>query len=130
MSTQIFVKETTYGSFTVEKDINQENYEENFDYIIDVYQNQDQTPFETRTQFSLNLNELDQLQSNIHLDKNSIKNNSVTITDGENGTLKSIRLHKNEYNIVELHILDKKGNVEKNHHFKLKNCRNLLKNMI
>lgn len=113
MSTQIFVKETTYGSFTVEKDINQENYEENFDYIIDVYQNQDQTPFETRTQFSLNLNELDQLQSNIHLDKNSIKNNSVTITDGENGTLKSIRLHKNEYNIVELHILDKKGNVEK-----------------
>ena len=29
MSTEIFVKETTYGSFTIEKDINQENYEEN-----------------------------------------------------------------------------------------------------
>ena len=113
MSTEIFVKETTYGSFTVKKDINQENYEENFDYILDVYQNQDQTPFETRTQFSLSLNELDQLPSNIHLNKNSIENNDITINDGKNGTIKYIRLHKNEYNIIELHIIDKKGNVEK-----------------
>ena len=113
MPTEIFVKETTYGSFTVEKDVNPSNYEENFDYILEHYQSQDQSPFETRTQFSLSLNELDQLPSNIHLDKNSIENNSVTITDGKNGTLKSIRLHKNEYNIVELHILDRKGAVEK-----------------
>jgi len=113
MSTEIFVKETTYGSFTVEKDVNPSNYEKNFDYILEHYQNQDQSPFETRTQFSLNLSELDQLPSNINIDKNSIKNNDITINYGENGTLKSIRLHKNKYNIVELHILDKKGNVEK-----------------
>ena len=113
MSTEIFVKETTYGSFTVEKDINQENYEDNFDYVLDVYQNQDQTPFETRTQFSLSLNELDQLPSNIHLDKNSIENNKLTITDGENGILKSIQLYKNNQNQIELYIFDKKDRVEK-----------------
>lgn len=113
MSTEIFVKETTYGSFTVEKDINPSNYEENFEYILKHYQNQDQSPFETRTQFSLNLSELEQLLSNINIDKNSIENNDITINYGKNGVLKSIRLHKNEYNIVELHILDRKGNVEK-----------------
>ena len=113
MSTEIFVKETTYGSFTVEKDVNPSNYEENFDYILEHYQNQDQSPFETRTQFSLNLNELDKLPSNINIDKSSIENNDITITDVKNGILKSIRLHKNEYGIVELYILDKKENVEK-----------------
>ena len=113
MSTEIFVKETTYGSFTVEKDVNPSNYEENFDYILEHYQNQDQSPFETRTQFSLNLSELEQLPSNINIDKNSIENNDITINDGENCTIKSIRLHKNEYDIVELYILDRKGNVEK-----------------
>ena len=113
MSTEIFVKETTYGSFKIEKDVNPSNYDENFEYILDHYQNQDQTPFETRTQFSLSLNELDQLPSNIKLDKNSIENNDITITNRDKGILKSIRLHKNEYGIIELYILDKKGNVEK-----------------
>lgn len=113
MSTEIFVKETNYYNFKVDKDIDQHNYEENFDYILEHYQNQDQSPFETRTQFSLNLSELEQLPSNINIDKNSIEKNDITINDGENGTLKSIRLHKNEYGIVELYILDKKGRVEK-----------------
>ena len=113
MSTEIFVKETTYSSFKIDKDINPSNYEENFDYILEHYQNQDQRPFETRTQFSLNQKELDQLSSNINIDKNSIKNNNITITNDENGILKSIRLYKNEQNQIELYILDKKGNVEK-----------------
>ena len=113
MSTEIFVKETTYSSFKIEKDINPSNYEKNFDYILEHYQNQDQSPFETRTQFSLNQKELDQLPSNINIDKNSIKNNNITITNDENGILKSIRLYKNEQNQIELYILDKKGNVEK-----------------
>lgn len=113
MSTEIFVKETTYSSFKIEKDINPSNYEENFDYILEHYQNQDQSPFETRTEFSLNPKELDQSPSNIHLDKNLIENNNITITDSENGILKSIRLHKNEQNKIELHIRDKKGQVEK-----------------
>lgn len=113
MSTEIFVKETTYSSFTVEKDVSPSNYEENFDYILEHYQNQDQSPFETRTQFSLNLSELEQLPSNINIDKNSIENNDITINDGEKGILKSIRLHKNKYDVIELHILDKKSNVEK-----------------
>ena len=59
------------------------------------------------------MSELEQLPSNINIDKNSIENNDITINDGENGTIKSIRLHKNEYDIVELYILDRKGNVEK-----------------
>lgn len=113
MSTEIFVKETTYSSFKIEKDINPSNYKENFDYILENYQNQDQIPFETRTQFSLNQKELDQLPSNINIDKNSIKNNNITITNDKNGILKSIRLYKNEQNQIELYILDKKGNVEK-----------------
>ena len=113
MSTEIFVKETTYGSFTVEKDVNPLNYEENFDYILEQYQSQDQSPFETRTQFSLNLSELEQLPSNINIDKSLIENNNITITNRDKGILKSIRLHKNEYGIVELYILNKKGRVEK-----------------
>lgn len=113
MSTKIFVKETTYSSFKIEKDINPSNYEENFDYILEHYQNQDQSPFETKTEFSLNLKELDKLPSTIHLDKNSIENNNITITDDENGILKSIRLYKNQQNQIELYILDKKSNVEK-----------------
>lgn len=113
MSTEIFVKETTYGSFTVEKDISPSNYEDNFDYIIDYYQNQDQSPFETKTEFSLNLKELDQLPSNIDIDKNSITNNSITITNGDKGILKSIRLYKNNQNQIELYILDEKGKIEK-----------------
>lgn len=113
MSTEIIVKETNYYNFKVDKDIDQHNYEENFDYILDHYQNQDQSPFETRTQFSLNLNELDQLPSNINIDKSSLENNNITITNRDKSILKSIRLHKNEYGIVELYILDKKGRVEK-----------------
>lgn len=113
MSTEIFVKETKYRSFTIEKDVNPSNYEEHFDYILEHYQNQDQSPFETRTEFSLNLKKLDKLPSTIHLDKNSIENNNITITDDENGILKSIRLYKNEQNQIELYIIDKKGQVEK-----------------
>ena len=113
MSTEIFVKETTYGSFTVEKNIRPSNYEDNFDYILNYYQNQDQSPFETRTQFSLNLKELDQLSSNIDIDKNSITNNNLTIKNGNKGILKSIRLYKNNQNQIELYILDKKGKIEK-----------------
>lgn len=113
MSTEIFVKETTYSSFKIEKDVNPSNYEENFDYILEHYQNQDQSPFETKTEFSLNLKELDQSPSNIDIDKNSIKNNNITITDGENGILKSIRSYKNKQNQIELYIINKKGQVEK-----------------
>lgn len=114
MSTQIFVKETTYGSFTVEKDIDPSNYEEHFDYILEEYQNQDQSPFDTSTELALKLSNLESLPSSINIDKNDIDDyNLINITDGENGIFKSIRLYKNKYDVIELHILDKKGNVKK-----------------
>lgn len=113
MSTEIFVKETNYYSFKVDKKINHHNYEKNFDYILEEYQNSDYTPNSSRTELVLDPKELEKLPSNIIIDKNTIKNNNITITDGENGILKSIRLYKNKYGVIELHILDKKDNVEK-----------------
>lgn len=114
MSTQIFAKETNYYNFKVEKNIDHSNYEKHFDYILEQYQNQDQNPFDTSTELALKLSNLESLPSRINIDKNDIDDyNLINITDGENGILKSIRLHKNEYNIIELHILDRKGNVEK-----------------
>lgn len=114
MSTQIFAKETNYYSFKVDKDIDQFNYEKHFDYILEEYQNQDQSPFDTSTELALKLSNLESLPSSINIDKNDIDDyNLINITDSENGTLKSIRLHKNEYDIVELIILDRKENVEK-----------------
>ena len=113
MSTEIFVKETTYNSFKIEKDIDSKNYEENFDYILEQYQNQDRSPFETNTEFALTMSELELLPPSINIDKNSIDNNNITITNGDKGILKSIRLHKNKENQLELYILDKKGRVEK-----------------
>ena len=113
MSTKIFVKETNYYSFKVEKDIDQHNYEENFDYILKEYQNQEQSPFDTSTELALKLSKLESLPSSINIDKNTIENNNITITDGKNGILKSIRLYQNKYGVVELYIINKKGQIEK-----------------
>lgn len=113
MSTEIFVKETTYGSFKIEKDINKENYEDNFDYILEEYQEQERNPIETNTEFSLNLKDLERLPLNIDIDKSSIENNNITIKNNDKSILKSIRLHKNEYGVVELYILDRKGRIER-----------------
>lgn len=113
MSTEIFVKETNYYSFKVEKDIDQHNYEENFDYILKEYQNQEQSPFDTSTELALKLSKLESLPSSINIDKNTIENNNITITDGKNGILKSIRLYQNKYGVVELYIINKKGQIEK-----------------
>ncbi len=114
MSTEIFAKETTYSSFTVEKDINPSNYEEHFDYILEQYQNQDQSPFDTSTELALKLSNLESLPSRINIDKNDIDNyNIINITDGDEGILKSIRLYKNNQNQIELYILDKKSRIEK-----------------
>ena len=45
MFTEIFVKETKYGSLIVKKDINETNYEDNFDYILEQYQEQGSDSF-------------------------------------------------------------------------------------
>ena len=113
MSTEIFVKEISYCSFKIEKDINPSNYDENFDYILEKYQEQERNPLETNTKFSLNLKDLERLPSNINIDKSSIENNNITITNSDKGILKSIRLHKNKYGVVELYILDRKGRFER-----------------
>ena len=59
------------------------------------------------------MQKLDVVPQNIDIDKESINDNEIIITDVEDGILKSIRLHKNEQNQIELHIRDKEGQVEK-----------------
>lgn len=113
MSTEIFVKEINYYNFKVDKNIDQNNYKKNFDYILAEYQNQDQSPFDTSTELALKLSNLESLPSSINIDKNIIENNNITITNGSKGILKSIRLHKNKQNQIELYILDKKDRIEK-----------------
>ena len=113
MFTEIFVKETKYGSLIVKKDINKTNYEDNFDYILEQYQEQGSDSFESITNFALSMQKLDVVPQKIDIDKESINDNEIIITDVEDGILKSIRLQKNEQNQIELHIRDKKGQVEK-----------------
>lgn len=113
MFTEIFVKETKYGSLIIKKDINETNYEDNFDYILEQYQEQGSDSFESITNFALSMQKLNVVPQNIDIDKESINDNEIIITDVEDGILKSIRLHKNEQNQIELHIRDKEGQVEK-----------------
>lgn len=110
MSTEILVKEIIYSSFKVEDDVTPQNFDEKYDTIIETFGEGDSSSFDSETEFALNLEDFNNLSDITLLNKNNINDQEIRI-EKNNRVSTILRLHKDNEGHIELHILDRKGNL-------------------
>ena len=112
MSTEILVKEIIYSSFEVEDEVTSQNFDDKYDDIIEKFGEGDTHAFDSETEFALNLEDFNTLSDITLLSENNINDQEIRI-EKNNRVSKVLRLHKDNEGHIELHILDRKGNLTK-----------------
>ena len=110
MSTEILVKEIIYGSFEVDDEVTSQNFGEMYDTIIETFGEGGSSSFDSETEFALNLEDFNTLPDITLLNESNIHDQEIRIEQNGRAT-KILRLHKDSDNNIELHILDRKGNL-------------------
>lgn len=110
MSTEILVKEIIYSSFKVEDTITPQNFDDKYDDIIEKFGEGDTCAFDSETEFALNMNDFNTLPDITLLNESNIRDQEIRIEQNSRVS-KILRLHKDNEGHIELHILDRKGNL-------------------
>lgn len=110
MSTEILVKEIIYSSFEVEDTITPQNFDEKYDTIIETFGEGDSSSFDSETEFALNMDDFNTLPEITLLNESNICDQEIRIEQNSRVS-KILRLHKDHEGHIELHILDRKGNL-------------------
>ena len=110
MSTEILVKEIIYSSFEVEDTITPQTFDEKYDTIIETFGEGDSSSFDSETEFALNMDDFNTLPEITLLNESNICDQEIRIEQNSRVS-KILRLHKDNEGHIELHILDRKGNL-------------------